>query len=247
MLGQSMQQERSVTPIKNAAHQKNSSKNIRLSNQAVVATTYGPEEETNGIIRLVPLQKLQEEGKKLSVGFQYPSLISGLNNCESLCEIFLQGLLLRPDEQQLQWRPSELTSRLPFKRELVQRLCDEMLKNVEQYPTLLRLRVPVKIFGSVHGRFNELLRFFENFGTPCEETGGCVGGDIEKFDYLFLGNYVDRGANSLEVLCLLFALKLRFPEQLHLLRGSHEDRRVNRLYGFAEECALRLGEDPQDP
>jgi protein phosphatase len=68
--------------------------------------------------------------------------------------------------------------------------------------------VPLKIFGSIHGRFADLLRFFSNFGFPIDEEGG----DIEKFDYLFLGNYVDKGFNSLETVILLFALKIKFPD-----------------------------------
>ena len=86
------------------------------------------------------------------------------------------------------------------------RLCDEVLKVIENGDSLLKLRVPIKIFGSLHGRFSELMRFFANFGAPSDE------GDIDAFDYLFLGNYVDRGFNSLEIICLLFALKLKYPD-----------------------------------
>ena len=74
---------------------------------------------------------------------------------------------------------------------------------------MLKLRVPLKIFGSLHGRYNELLRFFDNYGSPNEAE---EKGDIENFDYLFLGNYVDKGANSLEVVLTLFALKVKYPE-----------------------------------
>ena len=108
----------------------------------------------------------------------------------------------------------------------------------------MKLRVPVKIFGSIFGRFNEMIRYFESFGFPHDED---ETGDIENFDYLFLGNYVDRGFNGLEVICLLFALKIKFPDHIHLIRGRHEDIRVNKLFGFAEECAIRLGEDINDP
>jgi diadenosine tetraphosphatase ApaH/serine/threonine PP2A family protein phosphatase len=58
-----------------------------------------------------------------------------------------------------------------------------------------------------------------------------------------LGNYVDRGAYSLETICLLMALKLKYPKQIFLLRGNHEDRNVNRYLGFGDECAKRLSED----
>ena len=82
------------------------------------------------------------------------------------------------------------------------------------------------------------------YGTPNEEQSI---GDIEKFNYVFLGNYVDFGFNGLETVCLLFALKLKYKESMCLLRGGHDDLRVNRVFGFAEECAVRLGENVNDP
>jgi diadenosine tetraphosphatase ApaH/serine/threonine PP2A family protein phosphatase len=72
-------------------------------------------------------------------------------------------------------------------------------------------------------------------------------GDIHGFDYVFLGNYVDRGAYSLETICLLMSLKLKYPKQIFLLRGNHEDKNVNRYLGFGEECAKRLDEDITQP
>ena len=57
-------------------------------------------------------------------------------------------------------------------------------------------------------------------------------GDISSFGYIFLGNYVDRGTFSLEVICLLMALKVKYSKVLFLLRGAHEDRFVNETHGF---------------
>jgi len=71
-------------------------------------------------------------------------------------------------------------------------------------------------------------------------------GDIENFDYIFLGNYVDFSLNSLEIICLLFSLKLQYPDHIFLLRGQHEDIKMNKLYGFADECSSRLNEDTND-
>lgn len=71
--------------------------------------------------------------------------------------------------------------------------------------------------------------------------------DIEGTDYIFLGNIVGRGKYSLETVCLLFTLKLRYPGQIHILRGCHEDLRFNKVYGLADECQNRLSEDPSDP
>lgn len=102
------------------------------------------------------------------------------------------------------------------------------------------IRPPVKIFGDIHGQYVDLMRFFDIWKSPSE------AGDIQAFDYLFLGNYVDKGRYSLEVICLLFALKLKYPRQIILLRGNHEDRHVNKYLGFGDECAKRLGEDIND-
>lgn len=103
------------------------------------------------------------------------------------------------------------------------------------------LRPPCKIFGDLHGQYVDLMRYFDIWNTPSDN------GDIHAHDYIFLGNYVDKGHNSLEVICLLFALKLKYPKQIILLRGNHEDKNVNKYLGFGAECAKRLGEDINDP
>lgn len=77
---------------------------------------------------------------------------------------------------------------------------------------------PVKIFGDLHGQFGDLMRLFEEYGTPS------TAGDITYIDYLFLGDYVDRGSHSLETICLLLALKIEHPNAVHLIRGNHEVR-----------------------
>jgi protein phosphatase len=89
------------------------------------------------------------------------------------------------------------------------------------------------------------MRMFAQYGAPNESNEDYIC-DMEGLDYLFLGNYVDRGRYSLEVICLLFTLKIKFPGQIHLLRGAHEDTRINKVYGFAEECQQRLMENPSD-
>lgn len=102
---------------------------------------------------------------------------------------------------------------------------------------LTGLQPPVKIFGSLHGQLSDLLSHFKWQQAPVEE------GDILYVTYLFLGDYVDRGGYSLEVLTLLLCLKVVHPHRVALLRGLHENRHFNYHLGFRQECERRLGMD----
>ncbi|KAL0437556.1 UNVERIFIED_CONTAM: Serine/threonine-protein phosphatase BSL1 [Sesamum radiatum] len=103
-------------------------------------------------------------------------------------------------------------------------------------PTVLQLKAPVKVFGDLHGQFGDLMRLFDEYGFPS------TAGDITYIDYLFLGDYVDRGQHSLETITLLLALKIEYPENVHLIRGNHEAADINALFGFRIECIERMGE-----
>lgn len=94
-------------------------------------------------------------------------------------------------------------------------------------PTLLELQPPVKIVGDVHGQFGDLLRMFNMCGFP------------PQANYLFLGDYVDRGKQSLETIVLLLCYKIKYPENFFILRGNHECAGVTRIYGFYDECKRR--------
>jgi serine/threonine-protein phosphatase PP1 catalytic subunit len=94
-------------------------------------------------------------------------------------------------------------------------------------PTLLELEAPVNILGDIHGQFFDLLRYFEL-------------GKVGQSSYLCLGDYVDRGKQSLETIVLLLALKVKYPENTFLLRGNHECASITRIYGFYDECKRRF-------
>lgn len=96
---------------------------------------------------------------------------------------------------------------------------------------VLSVKAPLKIFGDIHGQFTDLMTFFDLYGTP-HENGEKK--DIEHYDYIFLGDFVDRGSHSLETICLLLSLKVLYPEQIHLIRGNHEDSQININFGFRD-------------
>mmetsp|Transcript_116244 Transcript_116244/g.161361 ORF Transcript_116244/g.161361 Transcript_116244/m.161361 type:complete len:136 (+) Transcript_116244:155-562(+) len=95
-------------------------------------------------------------------------------------------------------------------------------------PVFLELEAPIKICGDLHGQFHDLLKLLEFGGMPPEAN------------YLFLGDYVDRGKYSIETLCLLLAFKIKYPENFFLLRGNHEIAEINRMYGFYDDCKRRF-------
>lgn len=109
----------------------------------------------------------------------------------------------------------------------IKNLCFKSKEIFLSQPILLELEAPLKICGDIHGQYFDLLRLFEYGGFPPQSN------------YLFLGDYVDRGKQSLETICLLLAYKIKYPENFFLLRGNHECASINRIYGFYDECKRR--------
>ncbi|KAH8408079.1 hypothetical protein KR222_009228, partial [Zaprionus bogoriensis] len=109
----------------------------------------------------------------------------------------------------------------------IQHVCTETRAIFIKEKSLLQVTPPVMICGDVHGQYSDLLRIFQTSGYPPDSK------------YLFLGDYVDRGKQSIETLTLLLAYKARYPQCIWLLRGNHECANINRLYGFYDECKRR--------
>jgi len=109
----------------------------------------------------------------------------------------------------------------------VDTLCQKSRFIFMEQPMFLELEPPIKVVGDIHGQYYDLLRLFEYGGYPPESN------------YLFLGDYVDRGKQSIESICLLLAYKIKYPENFFILRGNHECASINRIYGFYDECKRR--------
>ena len=104
-------------------------------------------------------------------------------------------------------RTSRPGKEVPLEEKHIHQLCNLTKKIFMSQPILLELEAPIKIVGDIHGQYYDLLRLFEYGQFPPESN------------YLFLGDYVDRGKQSLETICLLLAYKLKYPENFFLLRG----------------------------
>ena len=103
-------------------------------------------------------------------------------------------------------------------------ICSKVKELLNEEENVVKINSPVTIVGDVHGQFHDLIELFS------------VGGEVPNTNYLFLGDYVDRGAASVETITYLALLKLRYPKRFTLLRGNHETRQITQVYGFYIEC-----------
>jgi len=128
------------------------------------------------------------------------------------------------DRQIEQLRRCEL-----IKESEVKALCAKAREILAEESNVQRVDPPVTICGDIHGQFYDLKELFK------------VGGDVPSTNYLFMGDFVDRGFYSVETFLLLLALKVRYPDRITLIRGNHESRQITQVYGFYDECLRKYG------
>ncbi|CAL9164613.1 unnamed protein product [Musa hybrid cultivar] len=207
---------------------------VRLHHRAVVvaAETGGA---LGGMVRQLSIDQFENEGRRVSYGTPESATAARklLDRQMSINSVPKKVIahLLKPRG----WKP-------PVRRQFfldcneIADLCDSAERIFTSEPSVLQIKAPVKIFGDLHGQFGDLMRLFDEYGAPS------TAGDISYIDYLFLGDYVDRGQHSLETIALLLALKVECPHNVHLIRGNHEAADINALFGFRTECIERMGE-----
>lgn len=111
----------------------------------------------------------------------------------------------------------------------LKQLCDLVSSILLEESNVQPVSTPVTVCGDIHGQFYDLEELFR------------TGGQVPDTNYIFLGDFVDRGHFSLETLTRLLTLKARWPNRITLLRGNHESRQITQVYGFYDECFAKYG------
>ncbi|KAI5180914.1 serine/threonine-protein phosphatase 4 catalytic subunit [Nematocida sp. AWRm80] len=111
----------------------------------------------------------------------------------------------------------------------VRMICSKAMNILMLEPNIVRIEPPAVVCGDIHGQYDDLLTIFKMNGTP------------KRTKYVFLGDYVDRGPNSIETITLLLLYKVMYPGNIILLRGNHESRELSETYGLYKEVSVRYG------
>jgi len=111
----------------------------------------------------------------------------------------------------------------------VLKLCTKAKDILVEEQNVHAVPLPTTVVGDIHGQFYDLLELF------------AVGGQVPEVNYVFMGDFVDRGYYSVETFLLLLALKVRYKNRVTLIRGNHESRQITQVYGFYDECLKKYG------
>jgi serine/threonine-protein phosphatase 6 catalytic subunit len=111
----------------------------------------------------------------------------------------------------------------------VRLLCEKAKELLSEESNVQPVIAPVTICGDIHGQFFDVLELFRK------------GGEVPTTNYIFIGDFVDRGYNSVETFEYLLCLKVRYPDAITLLRGNHESRQITTVYGFYDEIVRKYG------
>ncbi|KAF1897638.1 hypothetical protein Lal_00032395 [Lupinus albus] len=125
---------------------------------------------------------------------------------------------------------SQLMQCKPLSEPQVKVLCEKAKEILTDESNVQPVKSPVTICGDIHGQFHDLAELFR------------IGGKCPDTNYLFMGDYVDRGYYSVETVTLLVALKVRYPQRITILRGNHESRQITQVYGFYDECLRKCAD-----
>lgn len=146
-------------------------------------------------------------------------------NKENL-DLFIQAMMDNVSTGKSIFNPQNLSFRISSNDAVA--LCCEVLPIFKKEKTVLDLVGPINITGDIHGQLNDLVRCL------------ILGGSPPFTRWLFLGDFVDRGPCSVEVITLLFALKIRYPNHVYLIRGNHESPEMTDMFGFRDECCRKF-------
>ncbi|RYR64996.1 hypothetical protein Ahy_A03g010999 isoform A [Arachis hypogaea] len=108
----------------------------------------------------------------------------------------------------------------PLSEAEVKALCDQARTVLVEEWNVQPVKCPVTVCGDIHGQFYDLVELFR------------IGGNAPDTNYLFMGDYVDRGYYSVETVTLLVALKVRYRDRITLTRGNHESRQITQVYEY---------------
>ncbi|GBF89573.1 hypothetical protein Rsub_02291 [Raphidocelis subcapitata] len=160
-----------------------------------------------------------------------PASASGVGSASGAPAPAVAAMASPPDNpfRDLDGQIGQLLQCKPLAEEQVKALCAKAKEILMQEANVQPVRCPVTVCGDIHGQFQDLLELFR------------IGGNSPDTNYLFMGDYVDRGYHSVETVSLLVALKVRYRDRITILRGNHESRQITQVYGFYDECLRKYG------